>query len=548
MLLPPALRLLFRLRLKAGWRTLRQTLRSPKGAIFVGIGALMVFGWITAVVAGMAVGAKAPRPPTEKVALLAPFAILAFLLLSMLRNQGDAALAFLQAEVDLLFPAPFTRQQLLLYKLSQRVVPLFLVSFFFAIWLRPMASSWGAVFAGVYLALWFLHLAGLCLALIGQMLEADRFAKLRRGLALLVIAVIAIGAYTASDTAGPGSLLDRLVAFAKTDLGRLLALPTAAFAKTALAPSIASSAFLLWGGCAVAINFLLVGVAMRLDVNWLEAGAESSRRLAARIEAVQKTGSPYASMGGSAKLGVPSLPRLGGIGPLLWRQYVIGVRQGPRVLFVLAAMVAAMSLPRFLNGEGSWIAVMRPLGGFLLGYVSLFVPQILRLDFRGDIDRMDLLKSLPVPSFFVAAAQVLAPATLITLFQAPAFLLLDRLLEWHIPYAPMWLPAILFVNVMVAAIENATFLLWPARPSRGAGVQFASGQVVAQMMKMIVLILLIGGVAAIAAATAAATGGPTPAVALVATIGFAVEAVALVAIVARLFRRFDPAAEQVPDA
>ena len=48
-----------------------------------------------------------------------PIMILGFCLLSIFGPAGELAIAFTPAEVDFLFPAPFHRRELLIYKLAK---------------------------------------------------------------------------------------------------------------------------------------------------------------------------------------------------------------------------------------------------------------------------------------------------------------------------------------------------------------------------------------------------------------------------------------------
>lgn len=551
-LLPAPLVLLIAMRLRAAGRGILRSLRTPKG-IFVGL--LMAFGFAVMLVPA-AIAAFMPRPaPTPamlaiqaRTIALMPFAILGFVLLAMVRASGDTALAFLQAEVDFLFPAPFTRRQLLFYKLAQRVIPLLFVSLFFSLWVRNLAQSWLASWIGVLLSLWFVHLASLCLALTGQMLGTKRFARWRWTLIIGTVVAVALGTTwvgRALEGAGP---LEMLAAFANTSAGRIIAAPTAPFADVITAKHMTEA--LGSAVAALAINIALLILAVRLDANWLEAGAESSRKLADRIEEMRKTGG-FGGSGGKAfvALRIPMLPRVGGIGPLAWRQCVTGVRQGARGLLLVVVLIGVLVIPQLLTTSGAhWSVALRPLGPIALSYMSLFLPQVLRLDFRADVDRMDLLKGLPVAPIAVTLAQVLVPATLITALQAPLAIAFDQVLGWEIPLLPIWIPALFLGNLLNASLENAAFLTWPVRPSRGVGVQFAMSQMIAQLVKMFLLVLLLGAAAASGAGCFYLAGNSFVAAAAGGTTVLLVEVAIVIAIMTRLFVRFDPSLEQVADA
>lgn len=549
-LLPRPLLLLIWLRLRSSGRRLQAMAKTPKG-----LAVLLVGGIVIALMAlPMIVSAflRPPIPPETAAAMhatrerLLPFGILGFLLLSIVRASGDGALAFLQAEVDFLFPAPFTRAQLLVYKLAQRVVPLFFVSLFVSLWGRQLGSSWPAAWLGLLLALWLIHLVSLTLALLGQTFEARRFAWWRRAAGLGAIAALVGAVVWTGQAIDSGKPLDALETFAQSATGQAIAWPLRPYAATILAPDLVAA--LGPASIALLVNAALAVLAIRLDAHWLEASAESSQRLATRIAEVRRTGttSPMPTLTG---VRLPAPPRLGGIGPLLWRQGTTALRQGLRGLWVIGIVVGVLVLPPLLSSESSGLSVaLRPLGGVILFYLSLLLPQVLRLDFRGDVDRMDVLKSLPLSATTVCLAQLLAPALVITGLQVPIALLLDRTLQWNLPSLPLWFPALFLVNLVISSLENVAFLLWPQRPGKGAGVQFSVAQVIAQMLKMITLIAVVAAAGGAGAASFFLLGRTIPAAVPGATIVLALAAAAGVAAVARLFSLFDPATEQPGDA
>lgn len=558
-ILPRSLLLLIGLRLRASLRLVARSARTPRGVIVLLLGG----GCIAMGLVPMVISAFIRPPVAEEVlaaqrataTLLLPFGILGFALLSVARTSPDGALAFHQAEVDFLFPAPFSRTQLLFYKLAQRVVPLLFVSGFFLIWGRNVGQALLPTWFGILLSLWFVHLLALALALAGQKFEAKRFAWWRRAGALAVVLIVLAGSAWMGRTFDMSRPLDMLRAFSESTPGTLITLPTQPFAKVIVASSLFGDG-LLPALIALSVNAGLLLIAVRLDAHWLEAGAESSQRVAAKVAEIQRSGGFGAGVS-LPGLRLPMFPRLGGIGPLSWRQAVSGIRQGLRGLFFIALIIGSMMVPQFLMSSGDGkpgaaVMAMKPVGVVLLVYLSLFMPQILRLDFRADIDRMDLLKSLPLPAWRVALAQLVVPALIITALQVPLAAVLNSVLGWNIPGFALLLPAIAVAaamgNLLVAAVENVVFLLWPQRPTRGAGVQFSASQIVGQMLKMFALGLMLAAAAG-AGAAAFFLGGKSPLLAVVGSaVVLAIESTLAVMMVARLFARFDPATEQVADA
>jgi ABC-2 type transport system permease protein len=557
-LLPAPLVLLTWLRAKALIRGLFRALRTPKGIVaLVGvmfvICMMLVPALIDSVRTPSAAEIEASKIARDRMLGLLPLGILGFALLSLVRGSGDMAFAFLPAEVDFLFPAPFTRRQLLIFKLAQRALPMLFGSLLLAFWMRRIAESWWALWIGVLLAFWFVHLLSLALALCGQIIGSERFRRWRlAGGSAILLAVLA-GSYWVSRSLEDAGLLETLGAFATSPLGTILAAPGRPFAAIMTAPSILPGAAVPLA-IALAMNLLLVVAILRLDANWLEAGAESSQRLAAKVEEVRRAGGLPAGVG-LARLRLPSLPRLAGVGPLVWRSLLIGIRQGVRGLVVVAVLVGIVLLPMVImrnsrdggapsaGGGGPLDAI----GWIALGYMSLFLPQMLRLDFRADVDRMDVLKALPVSAWAVALAQCGTPALLVTLLQVPVACFVGFSSPLGVTTALAFLPALLGLNLLNASLENATFLLWPSRPSRGPGMQFSLGGIVGQFLKMLVLAVGVASAAGVGFALHAAGGAPLPLVGLAVAATLIAEAILAILLTASLFAAFDPAVEQAPD-
>ena len=92
---------------------------------------------------------------------LAPLGLLGFTLLFVFTSAGEAAVAFTPAEVNLLFAAPFTRRELLLYKLAKTGLALIFVSAFMSMTTLVYLRSWLSGFVGFLLATAMMQLMGM---------------------------------------------------------------------------------------------------------------------------------------------------------------------------------------------------------------------------------------------------------------------------------------------------------------------------------------------------------------------------------------------------
>jgi hypothetical protein len=112
--MPIALLTLLRLHFRGKLRHSLRGIRTPRGLVFLLLGILVLSLWL-----GPALyrALRMPHADPQMVRTVAPFAILGFCLSNLFTSFGDAAVPFTGAEVDFLFPGPFTRRSLLGYKI-----------------------------------------------------------------------------------------------------------------------------------------------------------------------------------------------------------------------------------------------------------------------------------------------------------------------------------------------------------------------------------------------------------------------------------------------
>src|SRR5690348_8376049 len=108
--------MLWSLQGRALLRRLLRGVRSVKGALLFVFGIAVVVLWLApSVWQAHAMG----RTDPQAVVGIAPALLLASCLLSVITAGGEKAIAFSPAEVDFLFPGPFTRRQLLGFKIGK---------------------------------------------------------------------------------------------------------------------------------------------------------------------------------------------------------------------------------------------------------------------------------------------------------------------------------------------------------------------------------------------------------------------------------------------
>src|SRR5205814_10593130 len=109
---------------------------------------------------------RSPRTDPAAVRDVAPVILLAMCLLTLVSSGGEKAIAFAPAEVDFLFPGPFTRRQLLAYKIGKSLAGVAFSSLLLSIVFLQHASGWFQGWSAVFLALLFVQLLGMGITLI----------------------------------------------------------------------------------------------------------------------------------------------------------------------------------------------------------------------------------------------------------------------------------------------------------------------------------------------------------------------------------------------
>ena len=176
---------------------------------------------------------------------------------------------------------------------------------------------------------------------------------------------------------------------------------------------------------------------------------------------------------------------------------------------------------------------------FFIPAMSLFMLPRLTFDFRGDIDRMDVLKTLPLPPWKLVVGQLITPVMIVSFVQV---LVIIIMLAGGAPRPVGWLAAMVVpFNFVAAAVENLVFLWFPVRavPTMAVDVQFMGRQWLFFLMKMGILVAALIAAAVVAGIAYLATAKRVFPTLAGAWIGLAMAGALLVPWVARAFVKFD---------
>jgi hypothetical protein len=189
-------------------------------------------------------------------------------------------------------------------------------------------------------------------------------------------------------------------------------------------------------------------------------------------------------------------------GAIVWKNHVAVARTGRPRAIALAVVCSGLVLAGFSfrpEATGAeivgWFAAM--WGGFLL----LIGPQWIRSDLRGDLPKLDLLRSYPLRGSAVVSAEVTASTLVLSSLQLGVLLVAylaflgNRVMEPTLSYRTAALAAAVAflpgVNLLGLLIHNGAAILFPAwiapATGRGGGVE-ALGQ---NMLAIIAYVMLL---------------------------------------------------------
>jgi len=405
-------------------------LKRPKymfGAIFGALYFLFYFSFLIRKVAGAGGDGNAPGLPGGMGVIGAENlgAFLLFLLVVLigwiLPNQR-AALAFSEAEIAFLFPAPITRRGLIQYKLIRSQLGiLFSIFFLTLIWgrWRQGGHVWISLL-GWWVILSTLNLNLLAGSFVRTMLLDKGLTNWARRI-LILLAVIAVGAYAIHGWPSlpywnddhsqmvPPELVNWLKAGLSTGLTPYILYPF----RLVVRPYLAAEgwSFLKALGPALVVMGLHYLFVIHADVAFEEASIEYSRKLVTRVETMRQR------QGGG--LMAPSKPRkdpftLRPTGApymaFLWKNLILaGNFFSLRTWWILGWLVfvggaIANSAPHHSMGP----SIVGILCLVFLGFSVLLGPLILRADFRADLPNAESLMLYPLPGWQIVLGEILA--------------------------------------------------------------------------------------------------------------------------------------------
>jgi hypothetical protein len=506
--------------------------RSFRTIIFLLIGALVIG---SALLGAIVRRYTQPRADPTAVTIYLPVVLLTFCIANLIGAAGERAIAFTPAETDFLFPGPFTRRQLLLYKILKNIGASAISAAVFATFFWNHAPRWIAAYLTCFLSLAFMQVLSIAIMLLALNVTERVLNRVRRFILAGILVVLAFAIepiIAAARTRDPNLIAHGLKQSAAV---RALLMPFEVFAQIIAAPNVWPAA-ILWALLAIAMILALLIAILFLDAQYMEAATAASRRRYEMVRQARTRGVALRTT--NSRWRTPMLPRFGGVGPIAWRQLTTALRQSRGLLTLLVMIGIGAGIFVFSQRESG--DSIRPTFSVIM-WASIMLANSLRFDFRGDIDLIDTLKSLPLPPVTICAGEIVAPAIVMSIFHFAIIAMALAAAPQHTNYLLAAATLILPANFVMFAVENLMFLLFPTRFVTAApGDLQGSGRMMLVMFaKVFIVALVVIAAVGIGAIVHAITDNWIAGVASTGVI-LIVEVVALLTAMAAAFVRFDP--------
>ncbi len=432
-------------------------------------------------------------------------------------------LAFTEAEVAFLFPAPLTRRMLVHFKLLGSQVTILLSSLLIAL----MASRWAGL-GGSYLqhvvGVWVifstlnLHVTGAAFT-VKRLIDGG-VSKTRRKIAVtgVILLFLAVAGWTAWHTAipptpaestNPLKFLQYIASLADHGVLFWLVLPF----RIVLHPFLSRDGAEFLTALGPALLFLAAHYfwVVRAETTFEEASIALAEKRTALLASLKEGKYRLGGMAPpKAKRGPFRLASSGGRAEVafLWKNLLSTNSYFRPRTFLIAALI--------IFAGCNWLALSpRPQAKLLsvtiiaaisAGYIAFFGPQFARQDLRSDLTHADILKSYPLHGWQVLLGELLTPVAILSSFLWLALLAVTLTIQ--VPQVTWLTPSLHLVGTVCIAlivplvcalqllIPNAAAVLFPGwmqatRSHHDRGIEMLGQRIIFVLGQMLVIILAL---------------------------------------------------------
>jgi hypothetical protein len=511
----PALRLLIRMKLKASLRGQLRRMRRPSSWIFAILGFLLVVFWLASVFisgafqSNIAIGRDA-------AVFAVQVALFVLCLMTAFGAFNHRGLYLPKEEIEIAFSGPIERSDLVRYRLVVNLLRSLFAGAFFGLGATRRLSSGGFTFAGVMLTMLTLPILGQALSLLLGDAE-NRFARIAKKLPLRIVSIV-LGVVVGLGVAAlfvdtglaqrwfQGGALERMVSSTTVAEGIVPALlwPFKPWALMITAHS--ASEFWPWFALCAAIAGAAFEATARIPIDFRELSLATSADIAKRLRRIRRGGIGLGSATVSKDTLAWNVPWIFGrksFGAIAWLKLAAILRKARGTLVVSTLIIAFVTLLITSIAHAADKDQQLLAAGLITVIGSVYLAVALRLDFRNDLEQMEIVKAFPVQPSAVFLATILPQTALVSILLAAAVVV--RALATN-SFVPLLLPLIALqplVTLGWVAIDNVVFLFSPVRytPGQEGALQQTGRSVLLMVVRFTALLaaLVIAGGPSVAA-------------------------------------------------
>lgn len=528
----PALNTLTYLRYKATFRRLFTGMKSVRGAVLT----IIAIGFFVFAVAPslmfVDVGSSADA---DHLGRYGPVFLLIYTVLTFITNISERAFFFTLSEVEFLFPAPFTRRDLLTYKLRNAFASALFVGCIAWFSLRSNVHLSGAAIVGAALGYLFITLLTILFALARQSISTRMYTRSRKIVLGVAIALIAV-AFMFSVAGSKGSL-----DLAKTTLSspvlKIASAPFSVFCKIMTSKTYNAYFFLL-----VVIGIVLNGFVTKfiyaLDTDFRDTSVRISEQVYDKLQKMRGGNALNTALAPKkAEFHCRMLPFWRGAGPIIWQEAMCALRAFRVAILLLIVPILVMGTIFLKVSDGEQEA------GFILGaiaYGSIISSMSVASGFRRNFGFIEVYKTVPVTDLAIVCGQIF-PAALF--YSVAQWCVLAACAAIFSDDAQIYFSAICivpFFNLLLFGISNGVFLLVPTKLTKGVAqdLQTVAKNLLAFFLQFVSMLLCLS-VAITPAAAVFFFSESLPLAILTACSGLLLVDIGIVLLSTWIYRRFD---------
>jgi hypothetical protein len=499
--------------------------RSPRYAAALIVGLLYLWGFLLRPSTSGVVTSVFLGPTTETVVTLL---LVVTLMGSWVFGSDTTALAFTQAELSFLFPAPLSRRALIRYKLFRAQIVVSINALIWVFVLRrgggPLPPILRAVSLWALFSTLNLHRLGAALVRSSWREHGTTGARRHRwsiaAFALIGAAVAAnLIAHRAAlaNASGVGDFFAALASALASGPAVWALLPFHAVIAPTFAATIPEWAREMLPALAVlAIHATWV---LRTDAAFEDAAIEASAERARRLEAmrtrrtVAATAAPRAAKA-PAELAVAGPPAFA----IFWKN-MLCLRRTAQLRLLIGPVLMSIAFGAAFSTDGAATpAIISRSAAIFAALLVVFGGRLIRNDLRQDMQNLPLLKTLPISPGDLMIAEVASAALpmaalqmlLLIIAYAASLLWVDVPLTAGIRLGILLASpiAVIALNGALLTIQNGIAVLFPAwirlGPAVTTGVEALGQNVLATIANLfsLAIALIIPGLVAVTAVTA----------------------------------------------